>query len=205
MGKLSIPEYSIAITSLVILLFGLNQGFSQTNDTQFTTYQNQELGVSFEYPGNWLELDEQSRKQITEVVKQSLSGQNLTSNEKTVADSEPVASFINPDPNNPQSVTLVKDEFLKSITVEEYDEIGLKILDALGIKATIVENANTTISNQEANKAVIRVDQGPVRGELTSIDFFKDNEVTSIQIGPATSEDQSLIMDRIINSINFVN
>lgn len=49
------------------------------------------------------------------------------------------------------------------------NQIGLKFIDALVFKATVVENAYTTISNNEANKAVIRVDEGPAKGESTSI------------------------------------
>lgn len=46
-----------------------------------------------------------------------------------------------------------------------------------------MENANITISNNEANKTVIRVDEGPAKGESTSVAFFKGNEVTNIQLG----------------------
>ena len=46
------------------------------------------------------------------------------------------------------------------------NQIGLKFINALLFKATVVENAYTTISNNEANKAVIRVEEGPAKREL---------------------------------------
>jgi hypothetical protein len=198
-------ECSIAISLLTAILFGVNQGFSQTNDTEFTTYENGELGISFQYPGNWSDMDEEFRKQIAEVARQSLSGQNLTTNEKIYADAVPVAFFINPDVNNPLAVTLVNYEFPNSISIDEFNKIGLKFLDALGYKATIIENANTIISNNEANKDVIKVDEGPAKGESTSITFFKGNEVTSIQLGATNNADQASIIKKIVDSIKINN
>ncbi|MFN2434314.1 MAG: hypothetical protein ABR515_02955 [Nitrososphaeraceae archaeon] len=57
------------------------------------------------------------------------------------------------------------------------NQIGLKFIDALGFKATQVENAYTTIPNNETNKAVIRVEEGPAKGESTSIAFFRVMEL----------------------------
>jgi hypothetical protein len=188
-----------------ILLYGINQGFSQASIQQFTTYHNKDLGISFQYPGNWSEMNEEFRKQISELTRQSLSSQNLTANEKIYADSIPIAFFINSDVNNPLAVTLVNFEFPNSISVSEFNQIGLKSLEALGYKATIIENTNMTISNNEANKAVIKIKEGPAKGESTSITFFKGNEVTSIQLGATNNEDQASIIKKIIDSIKINN
>lgn len=195
----------LAMGLMTILLYGINQGFSQTDIPQFTTYDNKELGISFQYPSNWSETNEEFRKQIAELTRQSLSGQNLTANEKVYADTVPTAFFINPDVNNPLAVTLVNFEFPNSISVEEFNQIGLKSLEALGYKGTIMENTNTTISNYEANKAVINIDEGPAKGKSTSITFFKGNEVTSVQLGATNNEDQASIIKKIIDSIMFNN
>lgn len=195
----------LVIGLTTILLYGINQGFSQADVQQFTTYDNKELGISFQYPGNWSEMNEEFRKQISELTTQSLSGQNLTANEKVYADSIPIAFFINPDVNNPLAVTLVNFEFPNSISVDEFNQIGLKSLEALGYKATVMENTNMTISNNEANKAVINIDEGPAKGESTSITFFKGNEVTSIQLGATNNVDQASIIKKIIESIKINN
>jgi len=196
-------EYSIMLSLLAIILLGVNQGFSQTNDTQFTTYQNEELGISFQYPSNWTEYDENQRKQTTELGLQLLSGQNLTTNEKAYAEAVAVASFYNLDPNNILGATLVKYEFPNSISVEEFNQIGFKLTDAVGLKATIVENANTTISNLQANKVGIRIDEGPIQGELTSIAFFDGKTVTSLQLGAVNNEAQASVIQKVIDSIKI--
>lgn len=196
-------EYSIMLSLLAIILLGVNQGFSQTNDTQFTTYQNEELGISFQYPSNWTEYDENQRKQTTELGLQLLSGQNLTTNEKAYAEAVAVASFYNLDPNNILGATLVKYEFPNSISVEEFNQIGFKLTDAVGLKATIVENANTTISNLQANKVGIRIDEGPIQGELTSIAFFNGKTVTSLQLGAVNNEAQASVIQKVIDSIKI--
>lgn len=188
---------------MAILLYGINDGFSQIDAGQFTTYDNKELGISFQYPSNWSEMNEEFRKQISEFMKQSLDGQNLTANEQIYADSVPVAFFILQDKSNPASVTLVNYKFPDSISVDEFNQIGLKFLEALGQNATVVEITNTTISNNEANKAVIRIDEGPAKGESTSITFFNGTDVTSIQLGPANNEDQSAIISKIIDTIKI--
>lgn len=195
----------LVIGLTTILLYGINQGFSQASIQQFTTYHNKDLGISFQYPGNWSEMNEEFRKQISELTRQSLSSQNLTANEKIYADSIPIAFFINSDVNNPLAVTLVNFEFPNSISVSEFNQIGLKSLEALGYKATIIENTNMTISNNEANKAVIKIKEGPAKGESTSITFFKGNEVTSIQLGATNNEDQASIIKKIIDSIKINN
>lgn len=195
----------LAMGLITILLYGINQGFSQIDIPQFTTYDNKELGISFQYPGNWTEMNEEFRKQIAELTRQSLSGRNLTANEKVYADAVPIAFFINPDVNNPLAVTLVSYEFPNSISVDEFNQIGLKSLEALGYKATVIENANMTISNNEANKAAIRIDEGPAKGESTSITFFKGSDVISIQLGPANNEIQSAILNKIMDSIKINN
>ena len=195
----------VVVGLMTILLYGINQGFSQIEIPQFTTYDNKKLGISFQYPSNWSEMDEKYRKQIAEVARQSLSGQNLTTNEKIYADAVPIAFFINPDMNNPLAVTLVNYSFPNSISVDEFNQIGLKFLDALGYKATVMENTNTTISNNEANKAVIKIDEGPAKGESTSITFFKGNEVTSIQLGATNNEDQASIIKKIMDSVKINN
>ena len=205
MNKVNELKYSIMLSLLSIMLIGFNQGFSQTNDTQFTTYQNEELGISFQYPGNWSEFDENQRRQTTELGLQLLSGQNLTTNEKTYAETESVASIINLDPNNLLGVTLFKYEFPNFISVEEFNQIALKLTNLAGAKATPVENENITISNQEANRAAIRMDEGPVKGELISIAFFNGNTVTNFQLGAVNNEDQSSVIEKIIDSIKINN
>jgi hypothetical protein len=204
MNKTKAAVYSISI-SLLTILFGANHGFSQINDTQFTTYENEELGISFQYPSNWSEMDEASRKQITELTKQMLSGQNLTANEKAYSESVSKAFILNPDPNNPLGVTLIEFEFPAAISVEEFSEIGLKLTEALGYKATVVDNTNITISNNEANKIVVRVDEGPAKGELTSVAFFNGNKVTNLQLGATNNEDQASIIQKVIDSIKITN
>lgn len=195
----------VAVGLMTILLYGINQGFSQIDTPQFTTYDNKELGISFQYPSNWSEMDEEFRKQITELTKQLLPSQNLTANERAYSDAVAIAFFLNPDPNNPLGVTLLNFEFPNLISVEEFNQIGLKFTDALGYKATVVEDANTTISNNEANKAVIKIDEGPAKGELTSIAFFKGNKVINFQLGATNNEDQASIIQRIIDSVKINN
>jgi hypothetical protein len=134
---------------------------------------------------------------------QLLSGQNLTTNEKAYAEAVAVASFYNLDPNNILGATLVKYEFPNSISVEEFNQIGFKLTDAVGLKATIVENANTTISNLQANKVGIRIDEGPIQGELTSIAFFDGKTVTSLQLGAVNNEAQASVIQKVIDSIKI--
>lgn len=205
MKKIIGLEYSIAITSLIILLFGLNQAFSQTNDTQFTTYQNEELGISFQYPSNWTEYDESQRKQTTELVLQLLSSQSLTTNEKAYAETVAVASIYNLDPSNLVGVALLKYAFPNSISVEEFNQIAVKLSNAMGLKATVIENSNTTISDLQANEVTIRLDEGPVKGELTSIAFFNGSTVTNLQLGAVNNEAQASVIENIINSIKIDN
>jgi hypothetical protein len=88
------------------------------------------------------------------------------------------------------------------------NQIGLKFIDALGFKATVVENVYTTISNNEADKTVIRVirvDAGRAKGESTSIAFFKGNGFTNIQLGATNNADQASIIKGIIDSIKINN
>jgi hypothetical protein len=85
------------------------------------------------------------------------------------------------------------------------NQIGLKFIDALGFKATVVENVYTTISNNEADKTVIRVDAGRAKGESTSIAFFKGNGFTNIQLGATNNVDQASIIKGIIDSIKINN
>jgi len=198
-------EYFVAMGFMAILLYEINQGFSQTNDTQFTTYENKELGISFQYPSNWLEMNEEFRKQIPEFMRQALNGQNLTSNEKVYAEAVPVVYFILPATNNPLGVTLVNYKFPSSISVDEFNQIGLKFLKASGYNANILENTNTTISNNLANKGVIKIDEGPARGISTSITFFNEDDVISLQLGPSNNVAQSSVINKIIESIKINN
>jgi hypothetical protein len=195
----------VAVSLMTILLYGINQGFSQIDTSEFTTYDNKELGISFQYPSNWSEMNEEFRKQVSEFIRQSLGSQNLTANEQIYADSVPVAFFILQDKTNPASVTLVNYKFPDPISVDEFNQIGSKFLEVLGQNETVVEITNTTISNNEANKAVIRIDEGPVKGEFTSITFFKGTDVTSIQVGPANNADQASIIKKIVDSIKINN
>lgn len=195
-------EYLIVIGLVGILLYGINQGFSQSNDTQLTTYENKELGISFQYPSNWLEMNEDFRKQIPEFIRQALSGQNLTRNEKVYGDAVAVTYFMNPDKyNNPDGVMLFSYKFSTSISIDEYNQIALKLLNALGSHATIIENTNTTISNNEANKFVIKKDNGV----STYITFFNEGDIISVQFGPANNELQSSVINKIIASIKISN
>jgi hypothetical protein len=61
-----------------------------------------------------------------------------------------MATFFNLDPNNLLGVTLFKYEFPDSISVQKFNEIGLKLVNTAGAKATLFENTNTTVSNQVA-------------------------------------------------------
>lgn len=203
MNKVIGLEYSIILGLLAIMLLGVNQGFSQTDGSQFSTYQNEELGISIQYPSNWTEYDENQRKQATELGLQLLSGQNLTSNEKAYAEAVAVASFYNLDPSNILGVTLVNYEFPNSISVEEFNQIGFKLGNAMGLRATMIENTNTTISNLQANKLVVRIDEGPIKGELTSIAFFNGTTVTNLQLGAVNNEAQASVIQKIIDSIKI--
>jgi len=48
----------VALGVMISILSAINQGFSQnlnqtqSNATQFTTYQNKDLGISFRYPSS---------------------------------------------------------------------------------------------------------------------------------------------------------
>jgi hypothetical protein len=197
----------IVIGVMTLLLYGINQGFSQnqtqTNATQFTTYENKELGISFQYPSNWSEMNEEFKKQIPELTRQAFDGQNLTSNQKIIADALPIAFFILPDKNNPIGVTLVNYNFSNLISIDEYNDMTLKMIKALSPNASLIENTNTTISNNEANKGVIKIDEGPQKGMYTSITFFKGNKVIDLQLGPSNNESQSSIINKIIDSIKI--
>ena len=48
----------------------------------------------------------------------------------------------------------------------------------------VIENTNTTISNIETNKVVIKIDEGPAKGMYRSITFFKGNKVIDLELGP---------------------
>jgi hypothetical protein len=203
MNKVNALQYSIMLSLLAIMLIGINHGFSQSNDTQFTTYQNEEVGISFQHPSNWTEYDENQRKQTTELVLQLLSGQNLTTNEKAYAEAVPVASFYNLNPNNLLGVTLVKYEFPNFISVEEFNQIAFKLTNVMGLKATMIDSANTTISSLQANKAALRIDEGPMKGELISIAFFNGSTVTNLQLGAVNNEAQASVIDKILDSIKI--
>jgi len=81
----------------------------------------------------------------------------------------------------------------------------LKMIKAISPNATILENKNTTISNNEAIKGVIKVDQGPLKGLYTSISFIKGNKVIDLQLGPSNNQTQSSIINKIIDSIKIIN
>ncbi|HVD07717.1 MAG TPA: hypothetical protein VNB67_04665 [Nitrososphaeraceae archaeon] len=48
----------------------------------------------------------------------------------------------------------------------------------------VIENTNTTISNIETNKVVIKIGEGPAKGMYRSITFFKGNKVIDLELGP---------------------
>lgn len=50
--------YISALALMSILLYGINQGYSQINDNQSITYENKDLGIRFQYPSNWIKIDE---------------------------------------------------------------------------------------------------------------------------------------------------
>jgi len=202
MIKVYVLKVSI-LSLLTVVLLGANQGFSQTNDTQFTTYENQELGITFQYPSNWSETDENFRNQITDMMTKLVTGQNLTANEKAYSETTSVADFRSQD--FLLGVTLIKYQFPDSISFEQFNQIALKLTTTLlGFEPTLVENTNITISNQEANKAIIRIDEGPAKGNITSIAFFKGNEVINLQLGASNNPEQASVINRIINSIKIV-
>jgi hypothetical protein len=193
----------IAIGIMISLLCGVNQGFSQTNSSQFTTYENKELGVSFQYPSNWIKIDEEFKKQIPEFTNQLFNGQNLTSNQKIIANTVPVAIFIPTNKNNTIGATIVNYDFPNLIASDEFNNITLKMIKALSPNASLIENTNTTISNNEAIKGVIKIDEGPAKGIYTSITFFKGNKVIDLQIGPSNTQAQTSIINKIIDSIKI--
>ena len=51
-------RYLVVLGIMTILIYGINQGFSQSqtnvnaNTAQFTTFENKELGISFRYPSS---------------------------------------------------------------------------------------------------------------------------------------------------------
>ena len=202
-------ECLLAIVAMLSLVYGINQGFSQTlnqNQTiisQLTTYQNKELGISFQYPSNWLEMNEEFKKQIPVFTNQVFNGQNLTTNQKIITDTIPDAILIPIDKNDTIAVTLVSYDFPNFISNEEFNEMTLKMIKAISSNATVIENTNTTISNVEANKGIIKIDEGPQRGLYTSITFFKGNKVIDLQLGPSTNESQSLLINKVIDSIKI--
>jgi hypothetical protein len=198
-----------AVGAIISLSCSINQGFSQnlnqtqTNVSQFTTYQNKDLGISFQYPSNWLEMNEDFKKQVPELTNQVFNGQNLTSNQKIIADTVPVVILIPTDKNETIGVTLVSYDFPNLISNDEFNNMTLKMIKAISPNATIIENTNTTISNNEANKGVIKIDEGPQRGLYTSITFFKGNKVIDLQLGPSNDESQSSLINKIIESIRI--
>jgi hypothetical protein len=200
-------RYLVVLGVMTILIYGINQGFSQnqnqTNATQFTTYQNKDLGISFQHPSNWSQLNEDLKKQIPEFTRQALNGQNLTSNEKIIANTLPVAIFIPKDKNNTIGVTLVSYDFPNLISSDEFNDMTLKMIKAISPNASLIENTNKTISNNEANKGVIKIDEGPANGMYTSITFFKGNKVIDLQLGPSNNQTQSSIINKIIDSIKI--
>lgn len=194
-----------ALGLLSILLYGLNQGFSLINDNQSGTYENKDLGISFQYPSNWIKIDEEKMKEIAEFTKHSLDSQNLTSDERIIADSPPTAIFVSPDMNNPIGVILVNYTFPNAISMEKFNEITFKIIKTLSPNATLIENTNTTVSNSRANKAVINIDEGPTKGLYTSVTFLKGNRIIDLQLGPSNNENQSSLINNIANSITTNN
>jgi hypothetical protein len=204
-------ECFLAIVAMLSLVSGINQGFSQTlnqiqtNASQLTTYQNKDLGISFQYPSNWSEINEEFKKQIPVFTNQVFNDQNLTSNQKIITDTVPVAILIPTDKNDTLAVTLVSYEFPNFISNAEFNEATLQMIKAISPNATVIENTNTTISNNEANKGIIKIDEDPQRGLYTSITFFKGNKVIDLQLGPSTNESQSLLINKIIDSIKINN
>jgi hypothetical protein len=51
----------------------------------------------------------------------------------------------------------------------------------------VIENTNTTISNNEANKVVIKIDEGHAKGMYASITFFNGNKVIDLELGPSNN------------------
>ena len=179
---------------------------SQSNQClSLTTYQNKDLGISFQYPSNWSEINEEFKKQIPVFTNQVFNDQNLTSIQKIITDTVPVAILIPTDKNDTLAVTLVSYEFPNFISNAEFNEATLQMIKAISPNATVIENTNTTISNNEANKGIIKIDEDPQRGLYTSITFFKGNKVIDLQLGPSTNESQSLLINKIVDSIKINN
>jgi len=132
-----------------------------------------------------------------------LRGQNLITNEKAYIETIPVATFFNLDPNNLLGVTLFKYEFPDSMSVQKFNEIGLKLVNAAGAKTPLSENANTTVSNQVANRVAVRIDEGPIKGEIILIAFFEGNTITNVDLGPINNEDPESVIEKIIDSIKI--
>lgn len=89
--------------------------------------------------------------------------------------------------------------------MDKLNEITLKIIKKLSPNATIIENTNTTVSNNQANKAVLKIDEGPAKGLYTSVTFLKGNRIIELQLGPSNNETQSSLINKIANSITTKN
>ena len=150
-------------------------------------------------------MNEDFKKQIPLFTNQAFNGQNLTANQKIITDTIPDTILIPTDKNDTIAVTLVSYDFPNTISNDEFSDMTLQMIKAISPNATVIENTNTTISNNEANKGIIKIDEGPQRGLYTSLTFFKGNKVIDLQLGPSTNESQSLLINKIIDSIKIIN
>jgi hypothetical protein len=196
--------YFFMISVIAMSLCAINQGSSQTSET-FTPYENKELGISFQYPSNWIEAPEDVKEMFS--FPEGLLDKNLTAIERVMAETKPSAVFGFFDASKPMVITLFNLNFPNNITDQDFTNFSNRIANASGIIQNIIENTNITISNRQAVKSVYTMNGenlGAGAGTYTSITFVNGNNVIDITVGPY-DDSRSSIVDKIIQSIKISN
>jgi len=190
---------------LAILLCGINLGFSQNPPELFTTYENKEIEISFQYPKSWIEAPREVREEFS--LAKEMSGKNLTENEKVMVETLPTVVFFLPDPIAPTALELVNYNFPSHITVEEITTFENKVANSSGYTINIIESTNTSVSNKQIIKEMFTLSgekAGPAAGEYTSVSLLNGTNVINITIGPYDIT-RSWMVDMILQSIKIDN
>jgi hypothetical protein len=170
----------------------------------FTIYNNEEFGISFQYPSDWIALHEPVRREITIMYSQLFSVENLTVNEKIYFETVPTAVFCALSSNisgyilGNHYLSLSNYEFPNPISTEELEELSDKSIRLFG---GTVENTKVMISNNEARKSVMKIHEGRFKGEYTTVDFSRGNDLISIQI--KTKQAGSPYVNNIVESLKI--
>lgn len=197
-GKLSIPIYCFLfifvgiVGSTDVLSELISISHAQSNDTAEQTesfiYDNPNLGFTLEYPSDWSK--EESLTFVSPPPTSSLPSED-TSN-----------GTISATNLTPESIAVTTEVLISNITLEEYSESAIGLLESQFPNFTLLNSFETTLSGYPAHQ--IEYTFSPEGLELKNLQIWAivDNIVYAVTYGGTTEEfDSSLpVFDNLIQS-----